>query len=202
MTVLDGSDARRDAVRRERRRRGASRPRPGPTPAQRYEWYCERQVSILLSLLPADAIRAFYGHAREWAAARGEHQPKDPLATLRRFGRTILPLPPFEVWQDDFQKHRAAYLEDDLEPPDNRTRSDPVTVDARSLVYHDEPWNAELRLFSDAAVWRGFMVFWSGTGPSFSTADVFCEPAPAAIRERFMEFEPETLRAFLRSALP
>ena len=202
MTVLGGNDVRRDAIRRERRERRITPSGPGPTPAQRYEWYCERQVSILLSLLPADVLRTFYGHAREWAAGRGEHQAKDPLSTLRRFGRRVLPLPPFEIWRNDFLRHRLAYLEDDLEPPDPRTRSDPVTVDARSLDYRDESWNVELRLFSDAAVWRGFMVFRSGTGPAFSTADVFCESAPAAIRERFMDFEPGTLQAFLRSALP
>lgn len=187
---------------RPRSRTGAAEGQLAPTLAQRYAWYCDRQVSMLLSLLPASARRDLYGAARTWASSRAEHEAKDPMATLRRFCSHLLPLPPFEVWEEDFRSNRAAYLEDDLEPPGFRGRHEPVTVEVRSLVYRDRPWNCELRLFSDGDVWRGFMVFRSGRGPAFSTADVFCEMTPRDIRERFRAFAPDTLEAFLRSALP
>jgi hypothetical protein len=176
--------------------------RLSPTLSARYAWYCERQVSMLLALLPQDTRRSLYRAARDWAAARSEHEAKDPMATLRRYCRHVLPLPPFAVWEKDFQANRGAYLEDDLEPPGARTGSDPVTVAVRSVVYRDRPWRVELRLFSDGDVWRGFMAFRSGSGPAFSTADVFCESTPRAIRHRFQDFASETLCAFLRSALP
>lgn len=157
---------------------------------------------MLLSELPGESRRNLYAVARAWAADRSEHEAKDPMATLRRFCKHLLPLPPFEVWEADFRANPGAYLEDDLEPPGQRHLHEPVTVEARSLIFRDRPWRVELRLFSDGDVWRGFMVFRSGTGPAFTTADVFCEPAPRDIRERFREFAPETLCAFLRSTLP
>lgn len=187
---------------------GSLRPADGleqalaPTLARRYDWYCDRQVSMLLSLLTSDGRRSLYAAARSWASARSEHEAKDPMATLRRYCRELLPLPPFPIWQKDVQANPAAYLEDDLDPPGTRTRKDPVTVDARSVRYRDRPWSVELRLFNDGEIWRGFMAFRSGKGPAFSTADVFCEVAPEHIRERFREFAPDTLCAFLRSALP
>ncbi len=173
-----------------------------PTLAQRYAWYCDRQVSMLLALLSREGLRDLYATARQWATDRREHESKDPMATLRRYCRVLLPLPPFEVWELDFRANRGAYLEDDLDPPGLRSRGAPVTVETRSVVHLDRPWTVELRLFSDGDVWRGFMVFRSGVGPAFSTADVFCEATPQHIRERFQEFAPDTLAAFLRSALP
>lgn len=172
------------------------------TDRRQYDWYCERQVSILLSMLPPGGVRSLYAHARAWAQSRAEHEAKDPMSTLRRYCREVLPLPPPDVWAEDYRANRAAYLDDDLEPPDPRDRREPVTIEVRSLIYRDQPWRAELRLFNDGDVWRGLVVFRAVSGQAFSTANVFCEPCANDIRERFLDFEPETLRAFLRSALP
>jgi hypothetical protein len=152
-------------------------------------------------MIPGEGLRTLYGRAREWARDRGEHESKDPMATLRRYCADLLPLPPFTVWLADFRKNRGAYLYDDLEPPTS-LRAEPVTVEVRTVEYLDCPWSVELRLFSDEDAWRGFMVFRSGSGASFGTADVFCEDAPGIIRDRFLSFESDTLRAFLRSSLP
>jgi hypothetical protein len=115
---------------------------------------------MLLSVLPREAVRSLYGQAREWAGQRGEHESKDPMASLRRYCSEILPLPPFHVWAADFQRNRGG------------------------------------------DVWRGYMLFRDGAGTRFSTADIFCEDSARTIRERFLAFEPDTLRAFLRSSLP
>lgn len=184
-------------------RRGPGQPlHPPPTLRQRYQWYRERQLSMLLSVLPRDAVRSLYGQAREWAAQRGEHESKDPMASLRRYCSEILPLPPFQVWAADFRRNRGAYLDDDLEPPGGNTRGEPVTIEDRSVPYRNSTWDVELRVFDDGDVWRGYMLFRDGAGTRFSTADIFCEDSARTIRERFLAFEPDTLRAFLRSSLP
>ncbi len=177
-------------------------PTPAPTLRERYQWYRERQLSMLLSVLSREAVRTLYGHAREWAAERGEHESKDPMATLRRYCGEILPLPPFHVWAADFQRNRSAYLDDDLEPPGGSSRGEPAPIEARSVTYRSAIWNVELRVFDDGDVWRGYMLFRDVGDTAFSTADIFCEDSARMIRERFLAFEPETLRAFLRSSLP
>jgi hypothetical protein len=70
------------------------------------------------------------------------------------------------------------------------------------VAYRDSTWDVELRVFDDGDVWRGYMLFWNGAGTKFSTADIFCEDSAGIIQERFLGFEPETLRAFLRSSVP
>ncbi|GMR14048.1 MAG: hypothetical protein BMS9Abin29_2278 [Gemmatimonadota bacterium] len=170
---------------------------------RRYHDYCQRQAAGLLRLIPQEAIRPLYRTARAWAAARGLHENKDPMATLVRYCRGLLPLPPFERWLEDYEQHRIAHLRYVSEGPLHARAVDPVVVDAREVRMDGERWTARLSLFPDGDVWRGFIGFVrepSGTG--VRTANVFCDEDPKNIRDRFTDLTFHTLQAFLRSTLP
>ncbi len=170
---------------------------------RRYVEYCQGQASALLGLLPKDAIRPLYRKAREWATARGLHENKDPMATLVRYCRELLPLPPFEPWLDDYELHRTAYLQLAAEGPLHARTVEPVMVDVREVTLDGRTWTAGLSLFRDGAVWRGFIGFrQTAADPGVRTAAIFCEEDPKEIRERFTNLAFHTVQAFLRSALP
>jgi hypothetical protein len=170
----------------------------------RYRAYCDQQAAALPGLLPREGLRALYRSAR--AAATGPVD--DPLALLVAHCRRLLPLPPFEVWLDDYLRDRAPYAEalDAVGAPRQET---PVTVDVRTLEHEGRAWVAGLALFREPVGWRGFISFHaeeSDPGRVAAshprTADIFHEDSSEAVRERFRSFTPDTLQAFLRSALP
>lgn len=170
---------------------------------RRYLDYCHGQASALLDLVPRDAVRPLYRRAREWATGRGLHEAKDPMATLLRYCRELLPLPPFEVWREDYEGHQTAYLRLAAEGPLYAWSAEPVLVDARDITMDGRAWSAGLSVFRDGGSWRGFIGFrQSPSDPGVRTADVFCEDDPKDIRERFQDLTSHTLQAFLRSALP
>lgn len=168
-----------------------------------YRGYCKRQITSLLSLLPREGVRPLYRTARRWAVERGCHEAKDPLATLLRYCETVLPLPPFPVWLEDFRRHRGAYLEElDAAPGDDEEEL-PVTMDCRSLEADGRRWYAALAVFRREGAWRGYVSFRAeASDTSVRTADIFRSHELTEIRDRFREFDGETLRAFLRSTLP
>ncbi|RMH23175.1 MAG: hypothetical protein D6701_00565 [Gemmatimonadetes bacterium] len=170
---------------------------------RRYHEYCRQQVAALVALLPREAVRPLYRRAKQWAVEAGVHEEKDPMATLHRFCRRLLPLPPFEVWLADYDRYPLAHLGEVLPSPD--ADDVPMAVaSARRAVAHDgAAWSALLNTFRDGGVWRGFISFTLVEGERVvRTADIFCEDAPEAVRARFEELTDDTLRAFLRSALP
>lgn len=170
---------------------------------RQYQEYCQRQAAGLLRLVPKEAIRPLYRTARAWAAARGLHENKDPMATLVRYCRGLLPLPPFECWLEDYEHNRIAHLQYVFEGPLRARAVEPVVVDARDVRMDGETWTVGLSLFPDGEVWRGFIGF--SRGPSdmgVRTANVFCEEDPKNIRARFTDLTSHTLQAFLRSTLP
>lgn len=168
-----------------------------------YERYRERQVLSFLSLLPREGIRPLYRTARRWAVERDLHQEKDPLATLARYCQTILPLPPFPVWLEDFREHQGAYLEELDAAPAGDGEPVPVTTEVRSLEEDGRRWYAALAVFRRDGAWRGYVTFRAeGSDSSFRTADIFRSDEPSEIRHRFEEFDRGTLAAFLRSTLP
>ncbi len=57
-----------------------------------YEEYCRQQVTLLLEIIPLEAVRPLYRRTRIWATERGLHDTKDPMSTLRVFCREVLPL--------------------------------------------------------------------------------------------------------------
>ena len=170
---------------------------------RQYQEYCQRQAEGLVRLVPKEAIRPLYRTARAWAVARGLCENKDPMATLVRYCRELLPLPPFECWLEDYEHNRIAHLQYVSEGPlDTRTVA-PVVVDASDLRIDGETWTASLSLFPDGDVWRGFIGFRRGSSDTgVRTANVFCEEDPKNIRERFTDLTSHTLKAFLRSTLP
>lgn len=113
----------------------------------RYEAYCQQQVTLLLEIIPSEAVRPLYRRARTWATEEGFHESKDPMSTLRSFCREVLPLPPFEVWQLDYANHRVAHvsagverspLAEPMEPirgrcPSDRARGGAMARNARGV---------------------------------------------------------------------
>lgn len=168
-----------------------------------YRGYRRRQISALLALLPPDAVRPLYRRARRWAMDRDAHDEKDPLATLFRFCGTVLPLPPFPVWLADFRDHRASYLEEIDGAPPGVAEGVSVTMDVRTLTEGGSRWYATLSIFRRDDSWRGYVAFRAdGSDMSVRTADIFHAADPVEIRDRFRQFDEETLKAFLRSTLP
>lgn len=170
---------------------------------QRYERYCRSQGMALASLVPREAIRPLYRAALESRSQVEAEADVDPLEVLGAFCRKLLPLPPFEVWREDFLRHRNAHLEDGEAWGDVRDRPDPVAVELRTLDAAGERWYATLNVRKDEAGWRGHIAFHTaGSSRAFRTAEVFRETDGSAVRRRFRELDPGTLAAFLRSVLP
>ena len=169
-----------------------------------YQEYRRREAGALLSLLPPEAVRPLYRVARERMATDPHGGTDDPLALLVAFvERHLLPLPPFDVWLDDFRTHRSAHLQGLDVDPRAPEPSDPVTVEVRSFRRGDGEWYAGLSLFRRESVWWGFLAFSRGDGVTVArTADIFREERPEAIRDRFRSFGADALPAFLRSTLP
>lgn len=176
----------------------------------RYRAYCAQQAAALPGLLPREGVRELYRRARAGVGGPVE----DPLALLVAYCRTILPLPPFEVWLEDYLRDRSAYAEA-LESVGAPGRDAPVTVELRRLEYEGRGWFAGLSLFRESSGWRGFIAFHpeepASDGPPpdrvparslARTGDIFRGDSSDAVRDRFRSFTPDTLQAFLRSALP
>ena len=119
------------------------------------------------------------------------------------FCETLLPLPPFDVWERDLRAHPEAHLRDLDESPEAPTAEAPSTVEVRTFDHAGSEWWALLKSFREASVWRGYIEFEdAGSGRVSRTALIFSESDPAALRERFLTFENAALEAFLRSTLP
>ena len=165
---------------------------------RRYAAYRRRHATRLMHLMPREAVRPLYRRARA-----GTGDGEDPLELLLGYCEALLPLPPFEVWQEDLIQSPDAHLEDLDESPDAPTSEAPSTVEVRSIVYHGRPWLARLKSYREGGVWRGYIAFADeDAGRTHRTAPVFRESDPVALRDRFLSFEPVALEAFLRSALP
>jgi hypothetical protein len=166
-----------------------------------YRAYRKRQARGLVRMLPREAIRPLYRRAR--AAGHGVDAASDPLAVLVDYCETLLPLPPFERWYEDLAASPAAHLHDLDDSATAPTADAPATVEARALELDGAPWIAYLRSFRDGSAWRGYIAFEDAhAGRVHRTALIFRENDPADLRDRFLDFEPVALAAFLRSALP
>jgi hypothetical protein len=172
----------------------------------RYAAYRRRHAARMLQMVPRDAIRPLYRRARlEAVGAGGGPAPEadDPLALLVGYCGRLLPLPPFDVWREDFARNPDAHFADLEDSLDGPTPEAPSTMEVRDLDIGGRPWTAHLRAFQEGGFWRAFISFEEGgTGRLHRTASVFYERDAAELRDRFLSFEPEALRAFLRSALP
>lgn len=162
-----------------------------------YERYCEHEARGLLALLPRAGLRALYSLARTWA--EGEGVPRDPIALAVEQARSLLPLPPYEVWLESYLRDRAPFL-DALGIASVPARTEPVLVDVREL---DGGLTVELHLSCRGTDWVGFLLF---RGSDYSenmmgqrTADIFRGNDPDELLARFREFRPATFAAFLRS---
>jgi hypothetical protein len=121
------------------------------------------------------------------------------LAYLER----LLPLPPLEVWLADRARSPEAHLHDIGDSAEAPAADAPVTVESRDVSLAGRPWAAHLRSFREGGAWRGFIAFEDRLSSEVHrTALIFRESDAVDVRERFLSFEPRTLEAFLRSALP
>jgi len=176
-----------------------------------YEQYCSAEVADLISLVPQSALRDFLRCASAWTApeeetAAGARPPlshglshDDALAKVRRFARSLLPLPPYEEWVSSYLQNRAAYL-DRLGIASAPRREEPVMI---AIQEFGEGWYAALYLSNREEGWSGSIHFHrSESVQSYRTTEIFREADPEDIRSRFVSFDSATLQAFLRSVLP
>jgi hypothetical protein len=154
-------------------------------------------------MLPRDGVRALYRSAR--GQVTGE--VVDPLALLVEECRRVLPLPPFELWAQDYLRNRLCHLEE-MEFSVGPRKSAPATIDVRRLRHGGQMWVAELAVFHEPPLWRGLITFHPEGAEGgaqhivrHSTGDVFREEHSEDVRERFRSFGEGTLQAFLRSAI-
>ena len=169
----------------------------------RYEEYCRQQVTLLLEIIPREAVRPLYRRARIWATERGLHDTKDPMSTLRVFCREVLPLPPFEVWRSDYENHRVAHAGGRVEWVLLAEPMDPIAVDVRRMEHEAEPWHGTLEVYRGGDAWRGLIRFQrEGEEGQFRTGEIFCEDDLQDLRTRFNSFIASTMSALLRSTLP
>lgn len=166
-----------------------------------YQAYRRRQARRLIRLLPLEAVRPLYRRALQQGF--GEASPADPLAALVLYCESLLPLPPFAEWYDDFARYPSAHLQDLDDSAEAPTAEAPSTLAARPFDVQDERWLAYLRCFRDGVTWTGYITFENERSRHLHrTALIFRESDPVDLRERFLGFETTTLHAFLRSALP
>jgi len=164
-----------------------------------YGQYCEREAMALLGLLPETERRGFARRARVWAEGEGLWDPTDPLAAARRYARSLLPLPPYELWIRSYLADRWAYL-DRLGVPSLPRTGEPVAVALRDCP---DGWMVTLSVTGSELGWRAFLEFHrEGEEGRWRTAEIFRGDDPDEFRQRFLEFNPATLQAFLRSILP
>jgi hypothetical protein len=167
----------------------------------RYGAYRRRQARTLLGMVPREAVRPLY--RRAVAAGFVGDGPVDPMTTILAYCETLLPLPPFDVWREDMRRHPSAHLDDIEDSAEAPGPEAPITLETRRLYYGDHAWAAHLRLFRDEGTWRGFIAFQDDSSSrTFRTTLIFQEWTAADVLDRFAGFEPATLTAFLRSALP
>ena len=168
-----------------------------------YGEYCRQQVSLLLQIIPREAVRPLYRRARIWATKRGLHESKDPMSTLRLFCRDVLPLPPFEVWLVDYETHLVAHVSAGLGLSPLAEPMEPIAVEFRRMEYDAEPWHGTLEVYRGGDAWRGLIRFQrDGEEGHFRTGEIFREDNLQDLRDRFISFTAPTLSAFLRSTLP
>ena len=153
-----------------------------------------------MHLMPRDAVRPMVRAAR---AAGFDVAGEESLDLLTRFCESLLPLPPFLVWEADRLENPDAHLIDLDDAPGAPTAQAPATVEVRPVSYRGEPWLAHLMSFRDGSGWRGFIAFREvDSGRVHRTAMIFQEADPSDLRDRFNAFENASLEAFLRSTLP
>jgi hypothetical protein len=168
-----------------------------------YQEYCRQQVSLLLEIIPREAVRPLYRRARIWATRQGLHESKDPMATLRAFCRDVLPLPPFEIWLSDYGAQGVSDVGPELGSSSWAEPMEPVAVEVRRMEHEAEPWHGTLEVYRGGDGWRGFIRFQrDGEERHFRTGEIFCEDNLQDLRNRFISFTAPTLSAFLRSTLP
>lgn len=179
-----------------------------------YEKYCEIESAELLSLIPQDELRNFLRRASAWTPEDGESGPEGAssadskgttlshdaaLTQVRRYARSLLPLPTYDVWVRSYLRNRAPYL-DRLGVAAAPVSEEPVMV---AIQEFGEGWYAALFLSNRNGGWSGSIHFHrSESARSYRTADIFREEDPTEIRSRFLSFDSATLHAFLRSVLP
>jgi len=190
---------------------GVTTPLHTATLRERYESYRQNQGRELLNLLPADGLRGILRHLKAAgstvAGGAGASTGLDDVVTLDDLARRcadILPLPPFEVWAEDFHRSRRAY--ESLPGPPLAPSSDdgrPVTVAVRTIRHRGEAWVAGLALRPIDPLWVGHVRFHISGNPDFvQTGDIIRERTPEEVRHRFADFDERTLEALLRSVLP
>ncbi len=168
-----------------------------------YEEYCRQQVTLLLEIIPREAVRSLYRRARIWATERGLHESKDPMSTLRLFCRDLLPLPPFEVWLSDGETRRAVHESAGLGFAPVTEPMEPVAVEFRRVKHEAESWHGTLEVYRGGDAWRGLIRFQrDGEDGHFRTGEIFREDNLLDLRNRFISFTAPTMSAFLRSTLP
>lgn len=169
----------------------------------RYEEYCRQQVTLLLEIIPREGVRPLYRRARLWATEGGVHETKDPMSTLRRFCRDVLPLPPFDVWLVDYERHRLTHAGSGAEWAPLAEPMEPVAVDVRRVEHEAERWHGTLEVYRGGEAWRGLICFQrEGEEAHFRTGEIFYEDDLQNLRDRFNSFTVPTMSAFLRSTLP
>ena len=174
----------------------------------RYEEYCRTQGRELLNLVPREGVRSLLRLLHDVdgmpTSSDGDSASGDALDRLAELCRRLLPLPPFEVWTEDFHRARSAYA--GLPGPPLAPQAEdgrPVTVAVRALTHRSEPWVADLALRPLEGRWVGHVRFHRPGDPSFvQTGEILREDTPQDVRERFGDFDEGTLVALLRSALP
>lgn len=171
----------------------------------RYDLYRKTQGRELLNVIPREGVRTLLRHFREDGGPTPDSPPgENVLEWLAERCCDVLPLPPFEVWAEEFHAARRSFSSVPGPPlapeaPDGA----PVTVDVRPLLHRGQEWIAALALRADEHQWLGHIRFHAaGQARVYTTGDVFREPSPMEVRKRFRAFDERTLSAFLRSALP
>jgi hypothetical protein len=174
-----------------------------PSDLERYRAYRRRQAELLPTLIPREGLRPLYRAAREWALDRGISWGKDPLVLLHRYcDEVLLPLPPFDEWlagQDRWGSDPAA---PESAAQGSRPLAEPVLLSVQRFAHGERDWTAGLTVLRRPGGWSGHIAFSDGEGLVARSAEIFLEEDLGELRSRFDSFEPNTLSAFLRSALP
>jgi len=165
-----------------------------------YVLYCRDEARELVQMLPPEGRRQML----RVLARSGEPS----ISRLLDLARTLLPLPPYDVWVEAYLSNRKSYLER-LGIPAIPEREDPVTVAIRPVAGR---WWAHLNLRQRDRRWFGFISFHpeaslsEDRGPqvglALRTAEIFRGEDAGEIKQRFLAFGEAAMQGFLRSVTP
>jgi len=164
-----------------------------------------QQGREFVRLIPREGLRALLRKLHDEEVGGFDFASEDGFQALANHCAELLPLPPFEIWAQDFARNRIAHGGPESPPlaPTLAAEKTVTVAVAEFLSEGGEEWIASLEVRENDRGWTGTIRFHrDGSTQVCRTGPIIREEHPESVRMRFEGFDRTTLSALLRSALP